>query len=251
MTEHLYLSCPTKEEEIAEGGIVATADDDMEATLHEGGIETEDDSTAWVIGNVIEHCGEVAAVVAAVRIGEADGVVVVIIEERALDARARGIVGGALGSRGMTDERCRARLLYIAGNITPATGAGALEEENDIAEAYIHSLHNLYYAVEVIGHTDGSMEDDITAFGSLNSGGITPFIHYCIAERRKAYRGIMDIYIKIAKEIITITHHKGDEVYAFVVIIVARVMGTVAHGDSDRFTGTKVMKIYDIYNYFL
>ncbi len=251
MAEYLYLSCPTKEEEIAEGGIVTTADDDMEATLHEGGIETENDSTAWVIGDVVEHGGEMAAVVAAVWIGEADGVVVVVIEERALDARARGIVGGALSSRGMTDERCRARLLYIAGNITPATGTGALEEENDIAEAYIHSLHNLYYAVEVIGHTDGSMEDDITAFGSLNSGGIMPFLHYCIAERRKAYRGIMDIYIKIAKKIITITHHKGDEVDAFVVIIVTRVMGTIAHGDSDRFTGTKVMKIYDIYNYFL
>lgn len=39
VTEHLHLSCPTEEEEIAEGGIVATINDDMQASLHEGGIE--------------------------------------------------------------------------------------------------------------------------------------------------------------------------------------------------------------------
>lgn len=39
MTEHLHLSCPTEEEEIAKGGIVATINDDMQASLHEGGIE--------------------------------------------------------------------------------------------------------------------------------------------------------------------------------------------------------------------
>ena len=115
MTEHLHLPCPTQEEEIAEGGIVAPSDDDMQASLHEGGVETEDDGTARVIAHVVEHGGEVAAVVAAIRVGEADGVVVVVIEEGALDARAGGIIGGALGSGGMTNERSRARLLHIAG----------------------------------------------------------------------------------------------------------------------------------------
>ena len=39
--------------------------------------------------------------------------------------------------------------------------------------------------------------------------------------------GIMNIHVKLTKQTITIPHHKGDEVYAFVVIIMAGVMGTV------------------------
>ena len=35
------------------------------------------------------------------------------------------------------------------------------------------------------------------------------------------------IHVQLTEEIITIPHHKGDEVYAFVVIIMAGVMGTV------------------------
>ena len=57
MTEHLHLPCPTKEEEITEGGIVAPSDDDMKASLHEGGGETEDDGAARVIAHVVEHGG--------------------------------------------------------------------------------------------------------------------------------------------------------------------------------------------------
>ena len=182
MTEHLNLPCPTEEEEIAEGGIVATINDDMQASLHEGGTELHDDGTARVIVHIVEHSGEVAAVVAAVRVGEADGVVVVVIEEGALDTRARGIVGRALGCRGMTDERSRARLLYITGEITPTTGASTFEKKDDIADTYIHSLPHFYHAVEVIGHTYGGMEGDVTAFGGLNGGGFVPFIHYGIAK---------------------------------------------------------------------
>ena len=96
MAEHLHLPCPTKEEEIAEGGIVATIDDDMLASLHEGGIETKDDGTARVIVHVVDHGGEVATVVAAVRVGEADGVDVVVIEEGAIFALYREIGNGAL-----------------------------------------------------------------------------------------------------------------------------------------------------------
>ena len=96
MTEHLHLPCPSQEEEIAEGGIVAPSDDDMQASLHEGGVETEDDGAARVIAHVVEHGGEVAAVVAAVRVGEADGVVVVVIEEGAIFALHREIGNGAL-----------------------------------------------------------------------------------------------------------------------------------------------------------
>ena len=42
--------------------------------------------------------------------------------------------------------------------------------------------------------------------------------------------GITGIHVQLAEEIITIPHHKGDEVYAFVVIIMAGVMGTVEQG---------------------
>ena len=40
----------------------------------------------------------------------------------------------------------------------------------------------------------------------------------------------MNIHVKLTKQTITIPHHKGDEVNAFVVIIMAGVMGTVKQG---------------------
>ena len=136
-----------------------------------------------------------AAVVAAVRVGEADGVVVVVIEERALDARAGGIVGGALGSRGMTDECSRARLLHKPGDITPAAGASPLEKENDIAEAYIHSLHHLYHAMKVVRHTDRGVKDDFPPFGSLNNRCLFPLFLHSLSQRRENNRGIMRVHV--------------------------------------------------------
>ena len=38
------------------------------------------------------------------------------------------------------------------------------------------------------------------------------------------------IHVQLTEQTITIPHHKGDEVYAFVVIIMAGVMGTVEQG---------------------
>lgn len=59
MTEHLHPPCPAKEEEIAEGGIVAPVDDYMQAPAHKGGIKPDDDGTAGVIIHIMDHRGEV------------------------------------------------------------------------------------------------------------------------------------------------------------------------------------------------
>ena len=84
--------------------------------------------------------------------------------------------------------------------------------------------------MKVIGHADGGMEGDVTAFGSLNGDCLTPFIHYGRAKGGEMNGGIMGIHVQLAEETITIPHHKGDEVYAFVVIVMAGVMGTVEQG---------------------
>ena len=42
------------------------------------------------------------------------------------------------------------------------------------------------------------------------------------------------IHVQLTEQTITIPHHKGDEVYAFVVIIMAGVMGTVKQGLIDN-----------------
>ena len=152
MAEHLHLPCPTKEEEIAEGGIVATIDDDMLASLHEGGIETKDDGTARVIVHVVDHGGEVATVVAAVGVGEADGVVVVVIEEGALNARAGGIIGGALGMIHMANEIGRYRRFLITSNLAPAACHGSLNCLDNIAKAPRHALFNLNNTMPMISH---------------------------------------------------------------------------------------------------
>ena len=182
MTEYLHLPCPSKEEEIAKSGIVATINDDMQASLHEGGIETEDDGTARVIVHVVEHSGEVATVVAAVRVGEADSVVVVVIEEGAIFALHREIGNGALLLSHTGDFLAPAGADNSPCKLTIANRARRLEILDNSAKALIHPLPHLYHAVKVIGHTDGGMEGDVTAFGGLNGGGFVPFIHNGIAK---------------------------------------------------------------------
>ena len=81
--------------------------------------------------------------------------------------------------------------------------------------------------MKVIGHAYSGMEGDVTAFGGLNGGGLVPFIHNGRAKGGEVNGGIMGIHVQLAEETITIPHHEGDEVYAFVVIIMAGVMGTV------------------------
>jgi hypothetical protein len=81
--------------------------------------------------------------------------------------------------------------------------------------------------VKVIGHAYSGMEGDVTAFGGLNGSGLVPFIHNGRTKGGEMNGGIMGIHVQLTEEIITIPHHKGDEVYAFVVIIMAGVMGTV------------------------
>ena len=231
MAKHLHLPCPSQKEEIAEGGIVAPSDDDMQASLHEGGIETEDDGAARVIAHVVEHGGEVAAVVAAVRVGEADGVVVVVIEEGAIFALHREIGNGTLLLSHAGDFLAPAGADNSPGKLTIANRARRLEILDNSSKALIHPLPHFYHAVEVIGHTDGGMEGDVTAFGGLNGGGLVPFIHNGRAKGGEMNGGITGIHVQFAEETITIPHHKGDEVYAFVVIIMAGVMGTVEQSE--------------------
>ncbi len=98
MAEDLLLPYPVEEEEIAEGGIVATGDGDMHASLHEEGIESAEDGAARVVGHIGNHASEVVLI-------ETDGVVVVVIEERALEDGARGVIGAALLLPDVPDHR--------------------------------------------------------------------------------------------------------------------------------------------------
>ena len=111
--------------------------------------------------------------------------------------------------------------------LTIANSTRGFEILDNSTKALIHPLPHLYHAVEVIGHTDGGMEGDFTTFGGLNGDCLTPFIHYGRAKGCEAYRWMPLIHVQLTKQTITIPHHKGDEVDAFVVIIMAGVMGTV------------------------
>ena len=102
MAEHLHLLCPTEQEEIAEGGIVGTVYNDMKAALHELWIEAAIDGAARVVMDIVYHGSLMALMLNGIYgKGEADGIVVVIIEEGALYEGAGGIVGVALVSAPM------------------------------------------------------------------------------------------------------------------------------------------------------
>ena len=102
MEEHLYLTCPTQEEEIAEGGIVTrgdltlhitAGDDDMEAPPHVVRAKAADDGATWVIVHIAHHGSEVTGVIGTRGwVAQADGIVVIIIPEGAECLWMSGIV---------------------------------------------------------------------------------------------------------------------------------------------------------------
>ncbi len=89
VAEDLQLARPSQQEEVAEGGIFHAVDDDVQLSLHELGEEAAEDGAARVVGHVCEHA-------LAMGIAQADGVVVVVVEEGALNEGTGGVVGAAV-----------------------------------------------------------------------------------------------------------------------------------------------------------
>lgn len=55
VAEDLQAAGPTQEEEVAEGCVVGTADDDVEATLHELRMEAAQDGPAGIVQDIVDH----------------------------------------------------------------------------------------------------------------------------------------------------------------------------------------------------
>ena len=85
MALHLHLAGPAEQEEVAEGSKAVVADADVQASLHEVGQGPPQQGPARVVVDVGDHGFAVAVV-------EADGVVVVVVEEGALPALHEGVV---------------------------------------------------------------------------------------------------------------------------------------------------------------
>ena len=92
MAEHLHLPCPAKQEQIAEGGIVAPAYHHVQASAHEFRPCPSYHRPARVILHIASHGGEMARIGVAISIGKADGVVVVIIPEGLLLKGKRRVI---------------------------------------------------------------------------------------------------------------------------------------------------------------
>lgn len=97
MTEDLHPPCPSQQEEVAKGGIVAPSYLYVLAMLHELRIEAADDGPPRVVGHIAHHGGEMARVIVTRDgVGQADGIVVVVVEEGALRLGMGGVVLGSL-----------------------------------------------------------------------------------------------------------------------------------------------------------
>lgn len=221
MAEDLFLPYPVEEEEIAEGGIVATSDGDMHTPLHEERIEPAEDGAARVVGHIGDHASEVGIV-------EADGVVVVVIEERALEDGAGGVIGAALFLPDMPDHRRRARRLHIAGYLAaPAGGNGALDILDDGAEAFVHPFLYDYHAMPMVGHAYLRHHFYLAPLRCLDGGGLFPLLLYYLTGGSKDGGRIVSIIVERREARLATCHNEGDEVCASFVIVMTRVMGAI------------------------
>lgn len=172
---HLKLASPTQEEGVAENAVAALAYHDMEAALHHVGQPSTQEGAARVVVHIGYHRLAVAVV-------EADGIVVVVVEKRALASADKRVVLLALLFGEAADEGAfvvmeegflaqplgAVRALAIDRNrsiggrgeallLLPSAGTGGLESLDDIAKAPLHGFEHLYHTMEMVGHTDTGM----------------------------------------------------------------------------------------------
>ena len=239
---HLHLAGPAQEEEIAEGAIAAPSDADMEAAAHHVGQPASQERPAGVVVHIGYHCLAVALV-------EADGVVVVVVEQGALAASDKSVVflplpvGEAAdeGAFAVVDEGLRAepdggvgalaidRDRSIAGgrealHDLPAGGAGGLESLDDVAQAPRHGLEHLDDAVEMVGHADRGVHLHTVAVGGLDGRGLLPGLEDGFAEGGGEQTFFAaEIGCKGGEQGLTAAHDKCDQIDAAAVVVVAGI----------------------------
>ena len=229
MAEHLHLLCPAKQEEIAEGGVVGTVYDDMKTALHELGVEAAIDGAARVVMNIVYHGSLMAFMLNGIYgKGEADGIVVVIIEEGALYEGAGGVVGVALLHAYAADQSRRARRLYEAGYFAaPPGGAGGFEALDYVAEAFVHALLDMNDAMPMVGHAYLAKGFYEAAFGSLYGGGLLPFLMDDIACWGEKDGWIICAIRNASKTRLASRNHQRYVINSFLVVVVTWVVGSV------------------------
>lgn len=104
MALHLYLTCPSQQEQIAESGITAVTYAHVQTAAHDVGQHFSEQGTARVVVDIGYH-GLTMTVV------ETDRVVVVVVEKRLLIPADEGIVLLALFLRQASYQRALAVML--------------------------------------------------------------------------------------------------------------------------------------------
>lgn len=221
MAEHLHLRCPAKEEEITESGIVHAIDDDVQAAFEELRHDTHEDGTAGIVRDVVYHAAQMFGI-------DTDGIVVVVVEEGALDTRARGVVMVAALLAHVSKLTRQAWRRREAGNLAPPSRrASRFEALDNIAKAFIHPLLDDDDAVPMVGHADLPAGFDMAAFGGLDGGGLIPFLLHYTTGGREADVGIPRVAVKDTKTSLTLGNDKRDKICPRVIIIMTRIMRTI------------------------
>lgn len=249
MEEHLYLTCPTQEEEIAEGGIVTRSDltlhitagdDDMEAPPHVVRAKAADDGATWVIVHIAHHGSEVTGVIGTRGgVAQADGIVVIIIPEGAECLGMSGIVLTTLARRetmkvrgrwrhGRSQRRLRdkrgqhrqGRLRWGQSRLwlgrggkdgTPSLGACDLEAPDDLTEAPVHTLLHLDDTMEMVGHADSIMNAYLTPLGGFMSRDTAPLLHDRLTYRTEHHGRCAHVVIEPAKDAVLVLSVTDDK----------------------------------------
>ena len=189
---HLHLTGPAQQEEVAEGTIAALSNLHMEAAAHHVGQHAAQERTSRIVVHIGYHRPAVALV-------EADGVVVVVVEQRALAAAHKGeillpLLMGEGADEGALAMVCEGFLAEPGGTVgaliidryrsigggrealhrLPAGGAGSLEGLHDVAQAPLHGFEHLDDAVEMVGHADAGVHEHLVAMGGLDCWALLP-----------------------------------------------------------------------------
>ena len=113
----------------------------------------------------------------------------------------------------------------------PAAGTDGLEGLDDVAQAPLHGLEHFYDTVEVVGHADAGVNDDVVAMGRLMGGGALPCLLHRLAKRGEGKGGgvlfVSEIGHEMGEKVLAAAYYEGDEIGAATVVVVTCIARTI------------------------
>lgn len=239
MAKDLLFSRPAKKEDIAKSSIIASSNADMQPALHEIRPKMANNRPARIILHIMHHCLPVPLI-------QADGIIIIGIEERPRFLREGGIILQALLGREIAQHLAVPKLItgrsllgrfllidhawLLSKKTTLRLAACNLKTPNHFSQMAIHSLLNREHPMPMIRHDCLGEEGECATLGALDGCRLFPFLLHCLAEGRENDLRMERIGTQRSQKRPAVGYNERDQIDAGLIIVMSGIMRAIWKG---------------------